>query len=88
MTLQFHAGTEIQRPGFVFSSLKRHLPDALVEEIKRMSLTADGRSAVFDVPTQHVKARSPGLSCFCPRSPPNVLVRKLRVAVDATVDCR
>lgn len=70
MTLQFHAGTEIQRPGFVFSSLKRHLPDALVEEIKRMSLTADGRSAVFDVPTQHVKARSPGLSWCLPPVPP------------------
>ncbi|KAK9835314.1 hypothetical protein WJX81_001245 [Elliptochloris bilobata] len=55
VTLQFHSGTEIQRPGFVFSSLKRHLPDALVEEIKRMSLTADGRSAVFDVPAANVK---------------------------------
>ena len=61
MTLQFHAPIEIQRPGYVFSSLKRHLPDALVEEAKRMSLTADGRCAVFDVPAANVKARAPGL---------------------------
>ena len=25
-TLQFHAGVEIQRPGFVFSALKQRLP--------------------------------------------------------------
>ena len=63
MTLQFHAPSEIQRPGYVFSSLKRHLPDALVEEVKRMSLTADGRCAVFDVPAANVKARA--LACCC-----------------------
>ena len=54
-TLQFHAPTEIQRPGYVFSCLKRHLPDALVEEIKRLAMTADGTSAIFDVPSQHVE---------------------------------
>lgn len=64
VTLQFHAPAEIQRPGYVFSSLKRHLPDALVEEAKRMSLTADGRCAVFDVPAANVKARAP--ACWCP----------------------
>jgi ATP-dependent RNA helicase DDX21 len=58
-TLQFHAGVPIDRPGFVFSHLKRHLADALVEEVKRMCLTADGASAIFDVPSEHVKARAP-----------------------------
>ena len=54
-TLQFHSDTEINRPGFVFTHLKRHLPEEVVEEVKRLSLTADGKSAIFDVPSQHVK---------------------------------
>jgi ATP-dependent RNA helicase DDX21 len=54
-TLQFHAGTEIQRPGFVFSALKQRLPEAKVEEIKRICLTVDQKSAIFDVPSQYVK---------------------------------
>ena len=58
-TLQFHSDTEINRPGFVFSHLKRHLPDEVVEEVKRLSLTADGKSAIFDVPSQHVKVCLP-----------------------------
>jgi ATP-dependent RNA helicase DDX21 len=57
-TLQFHAGQDIQRPGFVFTSLKRHLPDEMVEEVKRMCLTADGKSAIFDVPSQHVQVQT------------------------------
>ena len=56
-TLQFHSNVAIDRPGFVFNHLKRHLPDALVEEVKRMCLTADGKSAIFDVPSQNVKVR-------------------------------
>ena len=54
-TLQFHAGTEIQRPGFVFSALKQRLEEAKVEEIKRICLTVDQKSAIFDVPSQYVK---------------------------------
>ena len=46
---------EVQRPGFVFSSLRRWLPDATVEEVKRLTLTADGKGAVFDVPTHLVE---------------------------------
>ena len=49
----FTSPTEIQRPGLVFSFLKKHMPsEDTVEEVKRMSLTADGKSAVFDVPTK------------------------------------
>ena len=59
-TLLFKSPEEIQRPGFVFSTLKKHLPDATVEEVKRMSLTADNRSAVFDVPSKLAK-----VSCCC-----------------------
>ena len=52
-TLMFTSPTEIQRPGLVFSFLKKHMPsEDTVEEVKRMSLTADGKSAVFDVPTK------------------------------------
>lgn len=54
-TLQFHAGQPIQRPGFVFTTLKRHLSEENVEQIKRMSLTADGQSAIFDVPSELVQ---------------------------------
>lgn len=54
-TLQFHAGQVIQRPGFVFSFLKRELPEEMVEEVKRMCMTADGKSAIFDVPSQNVE---------------------------------
>ncbi len=56
-TLQFHAGTEIQRPGFVFSALKQRLDEAKVEEIKRICLTVDQKCAIFDVPSEHVKVR-------------------------------
>lgn len=49
----FTNSAEIQRPGLVFSFLKKYMPsEATVEEVKRMSLTADGKSAVFDVPTK------------------------------------
>jgi len=44
--------TTVQRPGFAWAVLRRWLPDNRVEEIKRLTLTADGRGAVFDVPGQ------------------------------------
>ena len=56
-TLQFHAGVEIQRPGFVFSALKQRLPEAQVEEIKRICLTVDQKAAIFDVPSEYVEVR-------------------------------
>ena len=57
-TLQFHSGTEIQKPGLVWAFLKRSISEAVVEEVQRMSLTADGCSAVFDVPSSKAQARS------------------------------
>ena len=63
-TLMFTSPTEIQRPGLVFSFLKKYVPsEATVEEVKRMSLTADGKSAVFDVPSKLAQVRQAELSC-------------------------
>ena len=57
-TLMFTSPTEIQRPGLVFTFLKKYMPsEATVEEVKRMSLTADGKSAVFDVPSKLAQVR-------------------------------
>ncbi|KAI5070432.1 hypothetical protein GOP47_0014775 [Adiantum capillus-veneris] len=38
-------------PSYAFSSLKRLLPEDVVEKVKGMSLTMDGLGAVFDVPS-------------------------------------
>lgn len=51
-TLHFTSPQVIEKPGYVFGFLRRRLPDEnTVEEVKRMTLTADGMGAVFDVPT-------------------------------------
>ncbi|XP_026428873.1 DEAD-box ATP-dependent RNA helicase 7-like [Papaver somniferum] len=42
--------------GFVFGILRRFSPDNQVEATKGLSLTADGRGAVFDVPTAYLDA--------------------------------
>lgn len=61
-TLMFTSPTEIQRPGLVFTFLKKYMPsEATVEEVKRMSLTADGKSAVFDVPSKLAQVRCAAL---------------------------
>ena len=71
-TLMFTSPTEIQRPGLVFSFLKKYMPsEATVEEVKRMSLTADGKSAIFDVPSKLAQV-CPALPCPalpCPALP-------------------
>ncbi|KAK9823222.1 hypothetical protein WJX72_001159 [[Myrmecia] bisecta] len=54
-TLLFTSDVEILRPGFVFGFLRKRLSDAIVEEVKRMTLTADGKQAVFDVLTKDAK---------------------------------
>eukprot|EP00879_Flechtneria_rotunda_P025476 GHRR01027075.1.p1 GENE.GHRR01027075.1~~GHRR01027075.1.p1 ORF type:complete len:253 (+),score=96.28 GHRR01027075.1:171-929(+) len=54
-TLLFKAEWEVQKPGYVFSFLRRRLPEELVEEVRRMTLTKDGCGAVFDIPSQHVQ---------------------------------
>ncbi len=46
----------------MFTSLRRHLSDEAVEQIKGISLTTDGKSAIFDVPSalaQVILARYP-----------------------------
>ena len=51
----FNGNVEMQKPGFVFGFLKRKLPENLVEELQGLTITKDGMSAVFDVPSEHVK---------------------------------
>lgn len=44
------------RPGFIFATLKQQgIPEDTVEQAKRMSLTMDGHSAIFDVPSDDVE---------------------------------
>lgn len=51
VTLQFVCPHEVDKPGFVFSFLRRNIPDEdTLNEVKRMTLTVDGKGAVFDVP--------------------------------------
>lgn len=53
-TLLLQAGKPIYSPSFAYSILRRFLPDAKVEGVKGLSLTADGKAAVFDVPADDV----------------------------------
>lgn len=51
VTLQLVSPYEVDKPGFVFSFLRRRITDEdTVNEVKRMTLTTDGKGAVFDVP--------------------------------------
>lgn len=50
ITLQYTTAAEIPGSGFVFNQLRNHLSNTIVETLTRMCLSADGRSAVFDVP--------------------------------------
>lgn len=54
VTLLLDAGKPIYAPSFAYSVLKRFLPEEKVEQLKGLSLTADGRGAVFDVPADDV----------------------------------
>ncbi|KAJ8627950.1 hypothetical protein MRB53_021257 [Persea americana] len=54
VTLLLQAGRPIYTPSFAFSVLRRFLPDEKVEQLKGLSLTADGKGAVFDVPAADV----------------------------------
>ncbi|VFQ99616.1 unnamed protein product [Cuscuta campestris] len=53
VTLRLVSGGPVYSPSFVYSSLKRFLPEAMVESIKGVALTVDG-GAVFDVCTEDV----------------------------------
>jgi ATP-dependent RNA helicase DDX21 len=45
----------IEKPGFVFSFLRKKVTDEeILNEVKRMTLTADGSGAVFDIPNKYV----------------------------------
>lgn len=50
------AHPHLSSPKQVFGFLRKHIHDeATVEEVKRVTLTADGRGACFDVPTNLAK---------------------------------
>ncbi|KAH6770831.1 DEAD box RNA helicase [Perilla frutescens var. hirtella] len=49
VTLILECGKPIFSPSFAYGALRRFLPEDKVESIKGLSLTADGKGAVFDV---------------------------------------
>ncbi|KAF5185755.1 Dead-box atp-dependent rna helicase, partial [Thalictrum thalictroides] len=51
ITVHLEAGKPCYSPSFIFSILKRFLPEEKVELVKGLTLTADARGAVFDVPS-------------------------------------
>ncbi|KAL6004739.1 hypothetical protein ACLOJK_005295 [Asimina triloba] len=53
-TLLLDTGKPIYSLSFAFGVLRRFLPEDKIEGVKGMSLTADGRGAVFDVPAADV----------------------------------
>ncbi|RMZ55935.1 hypothetical protein APUTEX25_004359 [Auxenochlorella protothecoides] len=55
-TLRLAAAFPVDKPGQVFGVLRKALPEASVEEVKSMTLTSDGKGAVFDVPAALVQA--------------------------------
>ncbi|TMW91747.1 hypothetical protein EJD97_013939 [Solanum chilense] len=54
VTLLFESGRPIFSPSFVYSVLRRFLPEEKVESINGLTLTADGKGAVFDVAAEHL----------------------------------
>ncbi|KAG5558458.1 hypothetical protein RHGRI_008406 [Rhododendron griersonianum] len=54
VTVHLEAGRPIYTPSFAYAVLRRFLPEEKVELVKGFSLTADGKGAVFDVPTEEV----------------------------------
>ncbi|XP_058086899.1 DEAD-box ATP-dependent RNA helicase 7 [Magnolia sinica] len=54
VTLLLEAGKPIYTPSYALGVLRRFLPEEKIDRIKGMSLTADGRAAVFDVPAEDV----------------------------------
>ncbi|XP_057774461.1 LOW QUALITY PROTEIN: DEAD-box ATP-dependent RNA helicase 7-like [Salvia miltiorrhiza] len=49
VTVLLECGKPIFSPSFAYGALRRFLPEEKVESIKGLSLTADGKGAVFDV---------------------------------------
>ncbi|GMH18422.1 hypothetical protein Nepgr_020263 [Nepenthes gracilis] len=49
VTVLLEAGRPIYTPSFAYNVLRRFLPEEKVEAVKGLTLTADGKGAVFDV---------------------------------------
>ena len=49
-TLLFSTTSKIHASSYVWTFLRRHLPEHKLNEVRGMTLTADGTGAVFDVP--------------------------------------
>ncbi|KAK4340840.1 hypothetical protein RND71_039341 [Anisodus tanguticus] len=54
VTLLLECGRPVFSPSFVYSVLRRFLPEEKVESINGLTLTADGKGAVFDVSAEHL----------------------------------
>lgn len=52
VTVLLEAGKPIYTASFAYNVLRRFVPEEKVESVKGMALTADGRGAVFDVPSE------------------------------------
>ncbi|XP_059667005.1 DEAD-box ATP-dependent RNA helicase 7-like [Cornus florida] len=52
VTVLLEAGRPIYTPSFAYGVLRRFLPEEKVETVKGIALTADGKGAVFDVPSE------------------------------------
>ncbi|VFQ93091.1 unnamed protein product [Cuscuta campestris] len=55
VTLHLQSGRPVYSPSFVYNVLRRFLPEETAESIKGLTLTADGKGAVFDVSTEDVE---------------------------------
>ncbi|KAL1550800.1 DEAD-box ATP-dependent RNA helicase 7 [Salvia divinorum] len=56
VTVLLECGKPIYSPSFAYGALRRFLPEEKVESIKGLSLTADGKGAVFDVAVDDLDA--------------------------------
>ncbi|KAG6410855.1 hypothetical protein SASPL_128926 [Salvia splendens] len=68
VTVLLECGRPIFSPSYVYGALRRFVPEDKVESIQDLSLTADGKGAVFDVATEDLdtflagQGNAPGVS--------------------------
>lgn len=55
ITVKLQSGKPFYTPTYAFNSLRRLVPEDVVEKVKGMTITIDGLGAVFDVPTDLLK---------------------------------
>lgn len=55
-TFQFNSGKEISSHGYVYGALMKRFPSNIAQCPKGMKITKDEKSAVFDVPDEHLEA--------------------------------